>query len=293
METHLDYSLPVAMPYNHPESTRKRLGNRAWCPYCGHASTEHGVDLHVKLSRGCKAKRAAEFALLSHAPLQADDGRSQNRHQSLYGRQDSEDNGPENNTYNNFLFEPAPAELPMDVEIQEDARPPSLTTSVADAGRTPGSVNADVKSTTSSRRWKELFPALYEAGKVLRQGTTEFEKIRAAQDERIAGRYEGFKDQAEWELACFMVKHMGQNAMDELLNLEIVSKSSLRLYPPTVPNTGSISFSKSCQCYVLYQVTHKFACVRWNVQQHRSTARKSSWRRLIPYRQRDPTGHAS
>ncbi|KIK78516.1 hypothetical protein PAXRUDRAFT_163836 [Paxillus rubicundulus Ve08.2h10] len=61
------------------------------------------------------------------------------------------------------------------------------------------------------------------AGKVLRETSTTFDRFqteRAAKDEPT---YFPFKDNDEWDLAAWMMKHLGQTRIDEFLKLPIVS----------------------------------------------------------------------
>lgn len=56
---------------------------------------------------------------------------------------------------------------------------------------------------------------------------TSFEKLRAEQRKKGQALYHPFESFAEWKLARWMVKNLGQGQMNEMLELEVVSPTVL------------------------------------------------------------------
>jgi hypothetical protein len=71
------------------------------------------------------------------------------------------------------------------------------------------------------KRYIEPFPG--PAGAALREEKTRFHVLE--EENRLEGksRWEPFASKAEWELAEWLMKNVGQKAMDEYLQLPIVS----------------------------------------------------------------------
>ncbi|KAL0565419.1 hypothetical protein V5O48_016604 [Marasmius crinis-equi] len=72
--------------------------------------------------------------------------------------------------------------------------------------------------------WIEIFPSEKEAGKTFGKGTTAFQRIRDEQVLRGEEIYGPFENEAEWELAKWLIKNVGHNAIEEFLNLPIIQE---------------------------------------------------------------------
>lgn len=68
-------------------------------------------------------------------------------------------------------------------------------------------------------------------GHAYRLGRTVFQSIRDDQIIKNCGVLGPFKDEAEWELAKWLVKNVGHAQVDTLLKLSIVSQSHCRSIP--------------------------------------------------------------
>ncbi|KAJ8079817.1 hypothetical protein PM082_016639 [Marasmius tenuissimus] len=83
-----------------------------------------------------------------------------------------------------------------------------------------------VKDVPDEEVFIDMFPREKEAGKTFGQGTTAFQQIRDEQVLRGDEIYGPFEDEAEWELAKWLIKNVGHNATEEFLDLPIVSNLS-------------------------------------------------------------------
>lgn len=70
-------------------------------------------------------------------------------------------------------------------------------------------------------RWIETYPR--SAGATKGTGQSDFEKLREQQKESGEDLCAPFKSQDEWELAEWLLRHVGHNATDDFLKLPIVS----------------------------------------------------------------------
>jgi hypothetical protein len=66
-------------------------------------------------------------------------------------------------------------------------------------------------------------------GHAYRLGRTVFQTIRDDQTIKNGGVLGPFKDDAEWELAKWLIKNVGHAQVDTLLKLSIVSQSHFKL----------------------------------------------------------------
>ncbi|KAJ6592687.1 hypothetical protein B0H19DRAFT_1204841 [Mycena capillaripes] len=100
---------------------------------------------------------------------------------------------------------PAPADVDTDFDINAEA--------------TPGN---GVPQTGSGRKyWRETCPG--NGGATYGRGKTTFEEIRDEEILKGAEVLGPFKDEAEWELAKWLIKHVGHTAADEFLKLSIIA----------------------------------------------------------------------
>jgi hypothetical protein len=99
---------------------------------------------------------------------------------------------------------------------EPDAVPPqSAPTPAADRTSAP---NAE----TGRARWRDPSSS-GDGGATYGTGKTKFEEIRDEEILKGAEVLGPFKDEAEWELAKWLIKHVGHTAADEFLKLSIVS----------------------------------------------------------------------
>lgn len=73
-------------------------------------------------------------------------------------------------------------------------------------------------------RFYEYFAADSEAGKSYGRGETKFERWRREEAEVGRSPWAPFASRAEWELASWLARNVGQNQIEEFLKLEIVRR---------------------------------------------------------------------
>ena len=83
----------------------------------------------------------------------------------------------------------------------------------------------DVDSPCSRARFTEAYPG--QVGKTLGHSETQFERWHQEQENQGESTWVPFEDQAEWDLACWLIRNVGQKSIDEYLKLPIVSSDSL------------------------------------------------------------------
>lgn len=125
------------------------------------------------------------------------------------------------------------AHIPMAVDEPEGLVPPHFSnmseTSTADIFSPPSSDRARPQEPASRvtasgpPRQRHVLPFPRPAGVKIRRHATSFERIRKAEEERFGGNpWWPFKDREEYELARWLVRHVGQNSADEFLKLSVV-----------------------------------------------------------------------
>ncbi|KAG6848387.1 hypothetical protein H0H93_000646 [Arthromyces matolae] len=98
-----------------------------------------------------------------------------------------------------------------------DALPPSLTTDVDSRNR-------------PKTYWEQSFPDAYAAGQTFGTGKPLFQTIRDDQISQGADVLGPFKDDAEWDLAKWLIKNVGHNQAEEFLNLQIITERAQLSY---------------------------------------------------------------
>jgi hypothetical protein len=82
--------------------------------------------------------------------------------------------------------------------------------------------NSDELDPATPKRYIEAFPG--PAGETLRQERTPFEVLEGMQREEGRAPWDPFASRAEWELAEWLIKNVGQSSTDKYLQLPIVSR---------------------------------------------------------------------
>lgn len=90
-----------------------------------------------------------------------------------------------------------------------------------DAAQPEGASATATPAGLDRQEWRECFPG--PAGATFGKGKTMFEEIRDEEILKGAEVIGPFKDEAEWELAKWLIKHVGHTACEEFLQLSIVS----------------------------------------------------------------------
>jgi hypothetical protein len=109
--------------------------------------------------------------------------------------------------------------LPQEGPELANTRTPSSAVDPPVDKRAEDNLNDDQPS--SHTRYSEAYPR--SAGQPFRKERTQFEKFR--DNDRAAGKqpWEPFSSKKEWELATWIMKNINQKAIDQYLNLQIVS----------------------------------------------------------------------
>lgn len=181
----------------------------AVCPYCG-VSFNSTVNVHQHQTQAaqCRKQRDAKFgnALNRVRRKKRTDEHDTPIHSNPAMDVDMTDVEPTMAAMEDL--QAGGQEPDVNVEPDNDALPPRIVeVDDVDAPRT---------------RWRECCPVETQAGAASGTGKTTFERIR---DEQILTGAEvlgPFKDDAEWELAKWLIKNVGHTAADALLKLPIV-----------------------------------------------------------------------
>ncbi|KAJ7906533.1 hypothetical protein B0H13DRAFT_1880510 [Mycena leptocephala] len=88
------------------------------------------------------------------------------------------------------------------------------------------------------KRWRETVPG--HGGATYGLGKTVFEEIRDSEILKGAEVLGPFKDEAEWELAKWLIKHVGHTAADEFLKLSIITDRARPSYKGKTEFFGKI-----------------------------------------------------
>ena len=108
---------------------------------------------------------------------------------------------------------PLPPLTLSEPEFDQDAIPPEPRDVLDESSRSP----------RCEEVWDEAFPSEKCAGASIGTGKTTFETYRDKQIRQGTDILGPLENEAEWELARWLVKNVGHNQADEFLKLPIVS----------------------------------------------------------------------
>ena len=80
-----------------------------------------------------------------------------------------------------------------------------------------------------ARRYVEEYPGV--VAEIIKSEKTLFEKWLQAREDLHVDEWAPFEDEEEWELFRWLIKHVGQNNIDEFLKLSIVRTASHLVFP--------------------------------------------------------------
>lgn len=175
--------------------------NNFRCPYCkaSHFTTARGLNVHMSQSTvsGCAQRHKERF----------DNRDSEDPEDILENNQPNNNEGylrdsPSAEDGNNDLHDGPHGEASMDVDMDEG----------------PG------EHLRQGVHVDEFYPP---AGVVKGVGRSRFENILKREREDGVGFYGTFDNKGDWEMAKWLFRHVGQNATDEFLKLEVVSRCML------------------------------------------------------------------
>ncbi|KAJ7442839.1 hypothetical protein FB451DRAFT_1437994 [Mycena latifolia] len=202
------------------------------CQFCqAKATTWSNVSRHQALSPDCKRNKAEKL----QAALDRLNAASQSKTKKRKEKKKKKHSAPAAAAAMDTVFEDdlssgfdagngvPPAEPADAIDGDPDA---ALPRDIPSSTETPGS--------TGRPNWKQPFPG--PAGATFGQGKTAFEVIRDEEILKGAEVLGPFKDDAEWQLAKWLIKHVGHTAADEFLKLSIINERARPSY------TGKKSF---------------------------------------------------
>jgi hypothetical protein len=188
------------------------------CKFCGEAfTTAAHVQKHQSQAFDCLKRVEEKFREISRLRRE----RRENAGRPPFSSCSNTDFGP---TFEAEVDLQLPAEQPAESDlhgepvIDWDATPPT------------GTVEVDDEDIYTRKNVKQkAFPIKdgLKPGHAYRLGKTAFQSIRDDQILRNAEVTGPFKDDAEWELAKWLVKNVGHAQVDALLKLSIVSQSHI------------------------------------------------------------------
>lgn len=205
------------------------------CGFCGKGPfpTVPGLHKHIHNTPACNQARQADFGfyvanIWNEAAGQSDKGSVQTveNHQEAHGV----DGGPGQPVQ--IVEEEFPIQLDQDLdnaadnlvstapETQLDEAPPSRSSQRTTIEEVPD--EDAVPRSTQEHYYVELYPEDQKAGATWGTGTPLFESIRQQQEIDGDPIWGPFADEAEWGLAEWLLRNVGQKQADAFLKLPIV-----------------------------------------------------------------------
>ncbi|KAJ7810821.1 hypothetical protein B0H13DRAFT_2384353 [Mycena leptocephala] len=118
---------------------------------------------------------------------------------------------------------------------ENDSGEPDAIPPLPAPAHAPGSIP---QTGSGRKRWRETVPG--HGGATYGLGKTVFEEIRDNEILKGAEVLGPFKDEAEWELAKWLIKHVGHTAADEFLKLSIIADRARPSYKGKTEFFGKI-----------------------------------------------------
>lgn len=172
------------------------------CHRCGFCKrrlpTAKGLRLHTQNSPRCRRKWEAQAARIARRILRV------SRETDVSPRL------PDSNVDDPSSLPPSTEPLP-DIDDPMDGAP-SRSAQVSDVP----------EDEELAYRYVEDYPGV--VAEIIREDKTLFEKWSQMREEAGVDEWAPFQDQGEWELFRWLIKHVGQNAIDDFLKLSIVSQ---------------------------------------------------------------------
>lgn len=172
------------------------------CSFCKHQlPTAKGLRLHVQNSPGCRYKWEKQLLRIARAIASSQNDEAAvaaaSGTMSLEGSSMQDDSS-------------GPAAQPTIEDDPMDGTSPSLQARVEDVP----------EDEELAHRYVEDYPGVVAA--IIKEDDTLFEKWCTTRAEAEVDEWAPFRDEEEWELFRWLIKHVGQNRIDEFLKLSIV-----------------------------------------------------------------------
>lgn len=180
------------------------------CGYCKHrVPTAKGVRNHVQNSPPCRRKWECQLARVAQAVAAGKSTATATTSTSDSttagsGREDAAHESPSDSAY-------------VDVDDPMDGMRSPYRTTVEDVP----------EDEEQARRYVENYPGVVAT--IIRYDDTLFETWCKLRTKAKVDEWAPFKDEEEWELFRWLIKHVGQNRIDEFLKLSIV-RTTAALY---------------------------------------------------------------
>ena len=203
------------------------------CGFCGKGPfpSVPGLHKHIYNTPACNKARKAEFGsyvanIWREVPGQTDEDVAQTMDDHLT------EAGPTSHPNEEAVQGlESPAQLDRDLdavddltsgapETQSDQGPPPTTSQRATVEEIPD--EDAIPQSTREFRYVEAYPENEKAGATWGTGTPLFESIRLQQERDGDSIWGPFADEAEWELAEWLLRNVGQKQSDAYLKLPIV-----------------------------------------------------------------------
>ncbi|TFY56691.1 hypothetical protein EVJ58_g7482 [Rhodofomes roseus] len=174
------------------------------CGYCKHQlPTTKGVKLHIQSTPACRRKWEQQLARVAQAIASSGNVAAAAAAASSTGVASS----VQEDTAQSFELGSQDADDPMD------------------GGRSSRQAHVEdvPEDEEDARRYVENYPGVVAS--IIREDNTLFETWCATRAAAEVDEWAPFKDQDEWELFRWLIKHVGQNNIDEFLKLSIIRKN--------------------------------------------------------------------
>ncbi|KAJ6617454.1 hypothetical protein B0H10DRAFT_2218608 [Mycena sp. CBHHK59/15] len=198
------------------------------CPYChGPQPTRAAINRHISQKAACHEKWRESLGIktftVAHdvdngpaAPSEPDivppSSPSSRPPSPTIPSHDDPNEDPSSGEDDGFFLSREPPEP----EAEPEVVPPSRRATVEEV--------LDEDDPENFRRFVEPFPG--DTAKIVGKGETVFEHMHSEQVAAGASQYAPFLDDEEWDLACWLSKHVSQTATEEYLKLPITQRRS-------------------------------------------------------------------
>ncbi|KAJ7274667.1 hypothetical protein C8J57DRAFT_1062559 [Mycena rebaudengoi] len=196
------------------------------CDFCSRTFTNYdNVRRHQSLVPGCRAQRdkkyTAHLKSLRDARLAKKMGLGVEEGPAA-GTMDIDQDFPQPATSDDVAMADVEGFVPNSESSAPapEGDPDAAQPESASATTTPAGLDR--------QEWRERFPG--PAGATFGKGKTTFEEIRDEEILKGAEVLGPFKDEAEWELAKWLIKNVGHTACEEFLQLAIISERAQPSY---------------------------------------------------------------
>ncbi|KAJ7762799.1 hypothetical protein DFH07DRAFT_867460 [Mycena maculata] len=182
------------------------------CEYCSaRLPTEQGKRSHIRQSQACAQKHARSIATVSSSWSSDElEGSDNDLEPPLSGTGFTT---PDDTDFGNGFEDGVSADPPSDTAVPSPEIPRPTKRPRATVEEIPD----------EDERWTQDFPEEFQAGAVLEECKTQFEKLRQEQKDHGENPWHPFESEDEWELARWLMNSgLSQSKTDDYLKLKVV-----------------------------------------------------------------------